>query len=123
MKCPKCGFENAEGVRFCSSCGSALDRPDVFPSTETKIISSSTTTHGSANVKLLFGIFTGFWGVSTLILFITMGYMDGYYGSIFIWLFILHFLFQFIPLGVVWLSLLLRMIGKKDISFISSILK
>src|SRR5262245_55502827 len=26
MRCPSCGFENAEGLKFCNECGSALTR-------------------------------------------------------------------------------------------------
>ena len=27
MKCPKCQFENAEGIKFCGECGNKLDIP------------------------------------------------------------------------------------------------
>ena len=26
MKCPKCQFENPEGLKFCGECGAKLDR-------------------------------------------------------------------------------------------------
>jgi class 3 adenylate cyclase/tetratricopeptide (TPR) repeat protein len=32
MKCPKCQFENAEGIKFCGECGNKLDVPaEAFP--------------------------------------------------------------------------------------------
>jgi len=32
MKCPKCQFENAEGIKFCGECGNKLDVPaETFP--------------------------------------------------------------------------------------------
>ena len=27
LTCPRCGFSNVEGARFCSNCGNALDAP------------------------------------------------------------------------------------------------
>jgi hypothetical protein len=27
MKCPKCHFENPDGVKFCGGCGSKLEKP------------------------------------------------------------------------------------------------
>jgi len=31
MKCPKCGFENREGVKFCEECGQVLPVPTAAP--------------------------------------------------------------------------------------------
>jgi len=27
VKCPKCGYENPDGAKFCANCGYRLDRP------------------------------------------------------------------------------------------------
>src|SRR4051794_20044802 len=37
--CPRCGADNDESARFCSSCGSELDRPQRVQGEERKVVS------------------------------------------------------------------------------------
>lgn len=47
MFCPKCGKENADGVKFCSSCGANISAPSTF--------GSAVTATGASSEQMTFG--------------------------------------------------------------------
>ncbi len=58
MKCPKCGYENPEGARFCNQCGTPLIKPEV--------IKKEDITEGGErkNITVLFADISGFTAIS-----------------------------------------------------------